>query len=41
MLFASLAALLFIRLMLNWAQKPTRAALEQRDVTGYRQNVKA
>jgi tetrahydromethanopterin S-methyltransferase subunit B len=36
-----LAALLFIGLTMNWALNPTRAVLEQLDVTEYRRNVTA
>jgi MFS transporter, DHA1 family, quinolone resistance protein len=34
-LATGLAALLFIGLMMNWALNPTRAVLEQLDVTEY------
>ena len=40
-LATGLAALLCIGLVLNWAFNPTRATLEQLDVTEYRQNVTA
>jgi hypothetical protein len=40
-LATGLAALLFIGLTMNWALNPTRAVLEQLDVTEYRQNVSA
>jgi fucose permease len=40
-LATGLAALLFIGLMLNWALNPTRAVLEQLDVTEYRRNATA
>ena len=40
-LATGLAALLFIGLTMNWALNPTRAVLEQLDVTEYRQNVTA
>ena len=40
-LATGLAALLCIGLLLNWAFNPTRATLEQLDVTEYRQNVTA
>jgi fucose permease len=35
------AALLFVGLLLNWLLNPTRAVLEQSDVTDYRQGVSA
>ena len=40
-LATGLAALLFIGLTLNWAFNPTRATLEQLDVTEYRHNATA
>jgi len=40
-LATALAALLFAGLMFNWLLNPTRAVLEQLDVTEYRQDATA
>ena len=40
-LATTLAALLFAGLMFNWLLNPTRAVLEQLDVTEYRQDATA